>query len=252
MQYAESVVDLIGNTPLVRLNSVTRDLGPTRAGQDRVPQPRRLRQGPHRRPHGRRRRGQRRAPARRHDRGADQREHRRRAGAGRPAARLQVHLRVPRQGRQDKRNVLARTAPRSSSAPPRSTRPTPAPTTGSPTASSARRGRLEARPVLEPGEPAVALRDHRPGALGGDGRSDHHLVAGVGTGGTISGIGRYLKEVSGGKVQVVGADPEGSVYSGGTGRPYLVEGVGEDFWPRPTTARSPTRSSPSPTPTRSR
>jgi cystathionine beta-synthase len=58
-----------------------------------------------------------------------------------------------------------------------------------------------------------------------------HFVAGVGTGGTISGAGRYLKEVSGGAVRVIGADPEGSVYSGGTGRPYLVEGVGEDFWP---------------------
>ncbi|MEV1144368.1 cystathionine beta-synthase [Micromonospora sp. NPDC049799] len=58
-----------------------------------------------------------------------------------------------------------------------------------------------------------------------------HFVAGVGTGGTISGIGRYLKEASEGRVTVVGADPEGSVYSGGTGRPYLVEGVGEDFWP---------------------
>lgn len=58
-----------------------------------------------------------------------------------------------------------------------------------------------------------------------------HFVAGVGTGGTITGTGKYLKEVSGGKVQIVGADPEGSVYSGGTGRPYLVEGVGEDFWP---------------------
>ncbi|MEW2383196.1 cystathionine beta-synthase [Micromonospora sp. NPDC047707] len=58
-----------------------------------------------------------------------------------------------------------------------------------------------------------------------------HFVAGVGTGGTISGIGRYLKEASEGRVRIVGADPEGSVYSGGTGRPYLVEGVGEDFWP---------------------
>ncbi|KAB7761567.1 cystathionine beta-synthase [Mycolicibacterium mucogenicum] len=58
-----------------------------------------------------------------------------------------------------------------------------------------------------------------------------HFVAGVGTGGTITGTGRYLKEVSGGRVKVVGVDPEGSVYSGGTGRPYLVEGVGEDFWP---------------------
>ncbi|GGM68710.1 cystathionine beta-synthase [Longimycelium tulufanense] len=58
-----------------------------------------------------------------------------------------------------------------------------------------------------------------------------HFVAGVGTGGTISGTGRYLKEVSDGRVKVIGADPEGSVYSGGSGRPYLVEGVGEDFWP---------------------
>jgi cystathionine beta-synthase len=56
-----------------------------------------------------------------------------------------------------------------------------------------------------------------------------HFVAGVGTGGTITGVGRYLKEQ--GAVRIVGADPEGSVYSGGTGRPYLVEGVGEDFWP---------------------
>jgi len=63
-----------------------------------------------------------------------------------------------------------------------------------------------------------------------DGRITH-FVAGVGTGGTVSGTGRYLKEVSEGRVRVIGADPEGSVYSGGTGRPYLVEGVGEDFWP---------------------
>ncbi|HET7386377.1 MAG TPA: cystathionine beta-synthase [Nocardioidaceae bacterium] len=62
-----------------------------------------------------------------------------------------------------------------------------------------------------------------------------HFVAGIGTGGTISGTGRYLKERSaergGPAVQIVGADPAGSVYSGGSGRPYLVEGVGEDFWP---------------------
>ncbi|QXE36514.1 cystathionine beta-synthase [Streptomyces sp. GMY02] len=63
-----------------------------------------------------------------------------------------------------------------------------------------------------------------------DGRITH-FVAGVGTGGTITGTGRYLKEVSDGRVRIVGADPEGSVYSGGSGRPYLVEGVGEDFWP---------------------
>ncbi len=63
-----------------------------------------------------------------------------------------------------------------------------------------------------------------------DGRVTH-FVAGIGTGGTITGTGRYLKEVSAGRVRVIGADPEGSVYSGGTGRPYLVEGVGEDMWP---------------------
>jgi cystathionine beta-synthase len=63
-----------------------------------------------------------------------------------------------------------------------------------------------------------------------DGRITH-FVAGMGTGGTIGGTGRYLKEVSGGKVRIIGADPVGSVYSGGSGRPYLVEGVGEDFWP---------------------
>ena len=57
-----------------------------------------------------------------------------------------------------------------------------------------------------------------------------HFVAGIGTGGTITGVARALKAQNP-SVQIVGADPSGSVYSGGTGRPYLVEGVGEDFWP---------------------
>jgi len=56
------------------------------------------------------------------------------------------------------------------------------------------------------------------------------LVAGVGTGGTITGAARFLKERKPG-LTVVGADPEGSLYSGDTPRPYLVEGIGEDFWP---------------------
>lgn len=62
-----------------------------------------------------------------------------------------------------------------------------------------------------------------------DGRVTH-FVAGVGTGGTITGVARHLKQQNP-DVQVVAADPEGSVYSGGSGRPYMVEGVGEDFWP---------------------
>ena len=57
-----------------------------------------------------------------------------------------------------------------------------------------------------------------------------HFVAGAGTGGTITGVGRFLKEQNS-TVQIIAADPMNSVYSGGDGRPYLVEGVGEDFWP---------------------
>jgi cystathionine beta-synthase len=57
-----------------------------------------------------------------------------------------------------------------------------------------------------------------------------HFVAGVGTGGTITGAGRYLKERNP-AIEVTGADPVGSIYSGGEAKPYLVEGVGEDFWP---------------------
>jgi cystathionine beta-synthase len=65
-----------------------------------------------------------------------------------------------------------------------------------------------------------------------DGRIDV-LVAGVGTGGTISGVARCLKEKNP-DVMVVGADPEGSVFSAPDEepRPYLVEGIGEDFWPK--------------------
>ncbi|MCU1647594.1 MAG: putative cystathionine beta-synthase [Nocardia sp.] len=66
-----------------------------------------------------------------------------------------------------------------------------------------------------------------------------HFVAGIGTGGTISGTGEYLKEASGGAVRVIGADPESSVYGGGDGRIWYVEAVGHfvhpatetDLWP---------------------
>ncbi|WP_243075899.1 pyridoxal-phosphate dependent enzyme [Microbacterium sp. SS28] len=58
-----------------------------------------------------------------------------------------------------------------------------------------------------------------------------HFVAGVGTGGTITGTGRFLKEASAGEVRIIAADPVGSIYSGGPVHGYDVEGVGEDFWP---------------------
>jgi cystathionine beta-synthase len=57
-----------------------------------------------------------------------------------------------------------------------------------------------------------------------------HFVAGAGTCGTITGTGRYLKQQNP-NVQIIAADPDASVFSGGSGRPYLVEGVGEDFYP---------------------
>lgn len=57
------------------------------------------------------------------------------------------------------------------------------------------------------------------------------FVAGMGTGGTISGVGRYLKERNP-SVTIVGADPEGSILSGDAPRSYLVEGIGEDFIPK--------------------
>lgn len=57
-----------------------------------------------------------------------------------------------------------------------------------------------------------------------------HFVIALGTGGTVTGVGRYLKEQNP-KIEVIGADPEGSIYSGGPVHPYRVEGIGEDFWP---------------------
>jgi cystathionine beta-synthase len=56
-----------------------------------------------------------------------------------------------------------------------------------------------------------------------------HFVLGVGTGGTVSGAGKYLKEQNP-KIEIVGADPEGSLYTGDI-HPYKVEGIGEDFYP---------------------
>jgi cystathionine beta-synthase len=81
-----------------------------------------------------------------------------------------------------------------------------------------------------PGNPAAHYATTGPEIWDAtDGRVTH-FVASVGTGGTISGAGRYLKERSPSLV-VVGADPAGSVYSGSAPHPYLTEGIGEDFWP---------------------
>lgn len=89
-----------------------------------------------------------------------------------------------------------------------------------------------------PGAPSSHYETTGPEIWGDTDGKITHVVIGAGTGGTITGTGRYLKDISkdrpeseGGQVKVIGADPEGSIYSGGTGRPYFVEGVGEDMWP---------------------
>lgn len=62
------------------------------------------------------------------------------------------------------------------------------------------------------------------------GRIDY-FVSGMGTGGTITGVARYLKEQDR-NVEIIGIDPEGSIYSGDTPKSYQVEGIGYDFWPQ--------------------
>ena len=233
MRYAEHVADLVGNTPLVRL-------GPVAAGH-RAPRcwPRSSTSTPA-------------AASRTASRCAWSRPRRRRASCA-PAARSSSRPpATPASGWRSwpsargtaacssARTRSARTsatcsrptAPRSWSARPRSTRTTPTPTTARRTGSSRRStGAWKPNQYANPENPQSHYLGTGPELWEQTEGRITHFVAGIGTGGTISGTGRYLKEVSDGRVQVIGADPEGSVYSGGTGRPYLVEGVGEDFWP---------------------
>ena len=144
-----------------------------------------------------------------------------------------MHLRLPRQGQRGQAQRAARLRRRRRGLPDRGRRrTTPTATTASPTGwSSEIDGAWKPDQYSNPHGPASHYETTGPEIWADTDGKVTHFVAGVGTGGTITGAGRYLKEVSGGAVQIVGADPEGSVYSGGTGRPYLVEGVGEDFWP---------------------
>jgi cystathionine beta-synthase len=91
-------------------------------------------------------------------------------------------------------------------------------------------GAFQPNQYANPANPATHYATTGPELWRQTGGQMTHFVAGVGTGGTISGIGRFLKEHDPG-IHVIGADPVGSIYSGGEVKPYLVEGVGEDFWP---------------------
>ena len=91
--------------------------------------------------------------------------------------------------------------------------------------------RVPARPVLQPAQPRGARALDRARDLAPDRRAGSRTSSPASApAGRSPASARYLKRMNP-DVQIIGADPEGSVYSGGTGRPYLVEGVGEDFWP---------------------
>src|SRR4051795_8836091 len=91
-------------------------------------------------------------------------------------------------------------------------------------------GAFQPNQYFNPANPAAHYASTGPELWEQTGGAITHLVAGVGTGGTITGVGRYLKERNP-AIEIIGADPVGSIYSGDEVKPYLVEGVGEDFWP---------------------
>jgi cystathionine beta-synthase len=91
-------------------------------------------------------------------------------------------------------------------------------------------GAFQPNQYANPANPRTHYESTGPELWRQTGGAITHLVVGVGTGGTITGVARYLRERSPDLV-VVGADPVGSIFSGDEVHPYLVEGVGEDFWP---------------------
>ncbi len=91
-------------------------------------------------------------------------------------------------------------------------------------------GAFQPNQYFNEANPEAHFRSTGPELWRQSGGAVTHLVVGVGTGGTISGVGRYLKQQNPG-VEVIGADPEGSIYAGGPVHSYRVEGIGEDFWP---------------------
>jgi len=174
------------------------------------------------------------------------------SGALKPAARSSTDLRqhwrglaivaqergykcvfvVPDKVAADKVNVMRATGPRSWSVPRPSRPSTRSRTTRSPTGSPAT-CRWPGSPTSTP-TPRTRARNYESTGpelwAQTDGRITHFVRASV-RGARSPGPASTSRRSPAGKVKIIGADPEGSVYSGGSGRPYLVEGVGEDIWP---------------------
>ena len=181
MQVHESLIELVGNTPLLRLRAVTQALGqggqrPGRAGQGGVLQSRRVGEGPDRAAHGGGGGGLRRAPARRHHHRADLRQHRDRAGHRGGGEGVPLRVRLPGQGGPGQDQCAARLRGGGGRLPRHGlTGPPGFLLLGVDPAGAGDPGRLEAGSVRQPGEPRLALPLHRAGDLGADGRQDHPL-----------------------------------------------------------------------------
>ncbi len=236
MQYAESILDLVGHTPLVRITRVTRDLGPTER------QPLLLAKLEMLNPGGSVK-----------DRiGLPMIEAAERAGLLKPGGTIieptsgntghGLAIAAALKGYRcifvmaDKQSVEKQTLLRAYGAEVVLCPTNVAPESPESYYSVAARLARDIPGAFKPDQywnmenPAAHERTTGPELWGGtDGRITH-FVASVGTGGTISGVAHFLKDQNP-AIQVIGADPEGSVLSGDVARPYLTEGVGEDFVP---------------------
>ena len=235
MKYAENVADLVGNTPLVKLGSVVADAGvrctvlakveyfnPGGSVKDRIA----LRMVEAAERDGLLKPG-----------GTIVEPTSGNTGVGLalvgPAPRLPLRVRLPRQGEPGQAATCSRpTAPRSSCARPRSSRSTPTPTTPSPTDSCARSTAPGSRTSTTTPRVRTATT-RRPAPRSGatpTGGSPTSSPASAPAARSAAPAATSRRSATA-RCASSRADPEGSVYSGGTGRPYLVEGVGEDFWP---------------------
>ena len=229
MDYYENILDAVGRTPLVRLGRIEKGEEHPRppAGEGGVPESGRLREGQAGREDARGRREGGAAKARRYRCRADERQHGSRSSARGGSQGLSLHLRDAGQDEQGEAGSSALGA-EVIVTPTFTGRPELLRCRGE--AGARDTGRLQAGPVREPGELSGPLRDDGARGVGADGRITH-FVAGMGTCGTITGTGHYLKEKNP-RIKIIGADPEGSIFSDPSNvHTYAVEGVGEDFYP---------------------